>query len=254
MRHGNADQVEPTATDADELTAERELLTLPVREHSEHDAVIEHTVLAERVSTVWRVLRGMGVSDDDVAQAVRISFDQACNALQVQQHSAGSVATAADVPLERVVDPLLAAAFLAARAAWRPLTTQSSDAAESAVSYQGELRVLGLLGTLDEPKRVCLLLADMEQYSSPEIAALTGMRLDVVYDELRKARKTLDRARKRNDETGATRDAEVEGRELLALARTRFSPPTATLASLCDALCARFGTWVAGPRDPGTAA
>jgi hypothetical protein len=89
-------------------------------------------------------------------------------------------------------------------------------------------------------KRSCLLLADMEQLSSPEIAALTGLRLDVVYDELRKARKAFERARKRYDQAGATIDAETDVRELLAVARAHFTPSPASLDGLCAELSERF--------------
>jgi hypothetical protein len=80
----------------------------------------------------------------------------------------------------------------------------------------------------------------MELFSSPEIAALTGLRLDIVYEELRKARKAFERARKRYDEAGATVDAERDVRQLLALAHARFSPAGPSLDSLCDELSERF--------------
>jgi DNA-directed RNA polymerase specialized sigma24 family protein len=191
--------------------------------HADRDDQAADAQLEHAVCTIWRMLRGMGVSADDVPAATR-----ACFASAREQLAVGASMPEPEPGLEGVVDPLLAAAFRAASAQW---TRHVENAAESSVRYQGELLVLGLLCVLDETKRVCLLLADMEQLSTPEIAALTGLRLDVVYDELRKARKAFARARK-----GATSDAEADARELLTLARTRFSPEPAVLAGVCSGL------------------
>lgn len=261
MRHGNGqsradrnDRPRPITDDL-ELTAERELLP--------RGAIAEHGGLAERVGTIWRVLRGMGISDEDVMQSTRVSFDHAFQQLSLAAGQAKAApSTLAGLPIERVIDPLLVAAYRAASSEWRPLVHKSEDdeISASSVRFQGELLVLGLLGTLDEVKRSCLLLADMELFSSPEIAALTGLRLDVVYDELRKARKAFERARKRYDQAGATIDAESDTRELLALARARFSPAPGSLESLCSELSERFeaaALRVGGPHpdpDPDSAA
>lgn len=241
MRHGNgpsrSDQTDQASLSEGEVTAERAVLPASA-------------ALEARISSIWRVLRGMGVAVDDVAQATRLSFERAFEQLAADVQS--------EVAIEGmpIVDPLIAAAYRAAHTHWRPLTNDADevDAGSSSVRNQGELLVLDLLGTLDEPKRICLLLADMEAWSSPEIAALTGLRLDVVYDELRKARKAFARARKRYDQPGATRDSEADARELLVVARERFSPGQAALISLRDELCARHGALIPGPPEPGSAA
>lgn len=196
--------------------------------------------LPELLSVIWRMLRGMGLADDEVMRATRLSFDQAL----ATEAQGSAPSTLGDLPLEHVIQPLLIAAYRAACAHWRPLThghaPEAGEISASSVRFQGELLVLGLLGTLDEAKRSCLLLADIELLSSPEIAALTGLRLDRVYDELRKARKAFERARKRYDQAGATIDAESDARQLLAAARAHFSPSQASLASLCAELSERY--------------
>jgi hypothetical protein len=187
--------------------------------------------LGEHIATIWRLLRAMEVSPDHTPLACVKAFERiACNALVVPCENA-----AFGIPIERVVDPLLAAAFRSARRHWQALLP-ADEAGASSVRNQGELLLFGLLGSMDEPKRVILLLADMEQLSSPEIAALMGLRLDVVYEELRKARKAFVRARKRFENAGATGDAETEARELLALARTRFSPDSAAQRAVSQQL------------------
>ena len=241
MRHGNgpsrSDQTDQASQSEGEVTAERAVFPA-------------YAAFEARISSMWRVLRGMGVAVDDVAHATRLSFERAFEQLASNVQSEGAIE---DMP---IVDPLIAAAYRAAHAHWRPRTNDAdeADAGSSSVRNQGELLVLDLLGTLDEPKRICLLLADMEAWSSPEIAALTGLRLDVVYDELRKARKAFVRARKRYDQPGATRDSEGDARELLEVARERFSPSQAALISLRDELCARHGALIPCPPDPGSAA
>jgi|GEM_PF-5011025 len=253
MRHGNGQsRADQPASDHDrEVTAERELLPQPTSDYAPSDR--RHGLLGELVGAIWRVLRGMGIADEDVAQATRVSFDHAFAELATQAQPASTV------PIDRVIDPLFVAAYRAACAEWRPLhsATEEDEISGSSVRFQGEVLVLGLLGALDEVKRSCLLLADMELLSSPEIAALTGLRLDVVYDELRKARKTFERARKRYDQAGATIDAETDVRELLALARVRFSPAAGALDGLCGELAERFESSalrIGSPHDPESAA
>ncbi|HTU63749.1 MAG TPA: hypothetical protein VMF89_35035 [Polyangiales bacterium] len=252
MRHGNGQsRADHAASDHDrEVTAERELLQ-PTSDFAPSEK--RHGLLGELVSAIWRVLRGMGIADEGVMQATRASFDHAFAELDSQAQTANT--TLAGLPIAHVIDPLYVAAYRAASADWRPLlqAAEEEEISGSSVRFQGEVLVLGLLGALDEVKRSCLLLADMELLSSPEIAALTGLRLDVVYDELRKARKTFERARKRYDQAGATIDAETDVRELLALARVRFSPAPAALDGLCDELSERFEASVlriGTPHDP----
>lgn len=191
-----------------------------MRNGSENEQRREDAALHEQVATIWRLLRSMEVSADAAAECCVSVFRAASSVGPARAEEA-----IGGIPVDRVVDPLLAAAFREARLHWLSLRQNpEKDAGASSVRKQGELLLLGLLGCLDEPKRVILLLADMEQLSSPEIAALMGLQLDVVYEELRKARKAFVRARKRIERVGATGDAETEARELLALARARFSP------------------------------
>lgn len=250
MRHGNGqsrvDRSDRASSDsAREVTGEQPVLPQSMLAPAGH-----HARLGELIGSIYRVLRGMGIADDDAVRATRASFDHAFAELGSRaQHEP---TTLGGLPIEHVIDPLFVAAYRAACAEWRPLrhASEQEEISGSSVRFQGELLVLGLLGTLDEVKRSCLLLADMEQLSSPEIAALTGLRLDVVYDELRKARKAFERARKRYDQAGATSDAERDTRELLSLAKARFSPAPATLDALCNELAQRFESLALRVGDP----
>jgi hypothetical protein len=203
------------------IAARAQAENLTRREHDQPASGALH----EQIATIWRLLRSMEVSPEDAAHCCIRAFERAYMRTRASVAHMAAEEAIGGIPIDRVVDPLLAAAFREARSQWLSLLQNpKKDVGASSVRKQGELLVLGLLGCLDEPRRVILLLADMEQLSSPEIAALMGLRLDVVYEELRKARKAFVRARKRLERVGATGDAETQARELLALARTRFSP------------------------------
>lgn len=193
------------------------------------------------VTTIWRLLRGMGVPADDVGEATLLSFKRALaqRAREPDTAHRASDHTFDGVPLAHVVDPTLAAAYREARDQWQPMLEQPAGAASgSTIRFHAEMLVLELLGSLDEPKRAGLLLADMEGFSTPEIAALTGERLDLVYEDLHRARKAFARALGRHERSQASVAPETQARQLLDLSRTRFSPDAMALAALRDALSA----------------
>jgi DNA-directed RNA polymerase specialized sigma24 family protein len=188
----------------------------------------------------------MGVDAEAVSDATVVSLRQALEQCTGQTQPVLSVSceTLDGIALERVVSPLLAAACRAAREQWQAQQTGTGSAtASSAVRSQGEMLALELLADLDEMKRLSVLLADMEGFSTPEIAAVTEVRLDVVYEELRKARKALARALGRHDSRQeshpACGDPETQARELLEHARSCFTPDTTSLAAVIAALSAR---------------
>jgi RNA polymerase sigma-70 factor (ECF subfamily) len=61
------------------------------------------------------------------------------------------------------------------------------------------LRLLArLLAELDEGKREVLILADLEQFTAPEIAELLGLSVNTVYSRLRAARQLFNEATARH--------------------------------------------------------
>jgi RNA polymerase sigma-70 factor, ECF subfamily len=61
-------------------------------------------------------------------------------------------------------------------------------------SYREGTRLLReVLDGLDEKKREVLVLADLEEFSSPEIAKILGIGLNTVYSRLRLAREEFER-------------------------------------------------------------
>jgi RNA polymerase sigma-70 factor (ECF subfamily) len=152
-------------------------------------------VYSANVDFVWRVLRGMGVSDpliDDAAQDVfvvvhrrlaefdgrfavktwlfEIAYRIACDYRRKGRRLAGHG------PLEEDV---------------RDRAPSPSDSAEGSES----LRFLeGLLDRMDDEKRAVLVLSGIEGMTAPEIAAVTATPLNTVYTRLRRARAELSDA------------------------------------------------------------
>jgi RNA polymerase sigma-70 factor, ECF subfamily len=150
-------------------------------------------VYGQNVQFVWRVLRGMGVSDALVEDAVQDVFVVVHRRL-AQFDGRHAIRTW-----------LFAIAYRVAREHMRrarrvrqqePLEHQLRDAApmpdESAERSQA-LRVLSeLLDRLDDEKRAVLVLTDIEGMTAQEIAAATGVGLNTVYTRLRRARLALN--------------------------------------------------------------
>jgi RNA polymerase sigma-70 factor (ECF subfamily) len=146
---------------------------------------------------VWRVLRGMGVSDATIEDAVQdvfmvvhrrlaefdglgslktwlfqIAYRTAC-AYRRKQRRAGD-----HEPFDDRVE-----------ARTRPPTP-----AEEAERRETMSLVADLLDGLADEKRAVLVLADIEEMTAPEIAVVTGTPLNTVYTRLRRARTELSQA------------------------------------------------------------
>ena len=152
-------------------------------------------VYAQHASFVWRVLRGMGVGDaiiEDAVQDVFIVVHRRLGAFD-GRHSvktwlfeiAYRIACEYRRKLKRV-------------AGHEPLDEHLHDGGPSPAeaAERGEaLRLLeGLLDQLDDEKRAVLVLAEIEEMTAPEIAAVTQIPLNTVYTRLRRARIQLNEA------------------------------------------------------------
>jgi RNA polymerase sigma-70 factor, ECF subfamily len=147
------------------------------------------------VRFVWRVLRGMGVSDahvDDAVQDVFIVVHRRLSEFD-GRHSIKSwlFAIALRVAHEhrRKIKRL---------GSHEPVDERLSDARpgpDEAAEQLQALRVLeALLDQLDDEKRAILVLSEMEGMTVPEIAAVTGIPLNTAYTRLRRARLQLNDA------------------------------------------------------------
>jgi RNA polymerase sigma-70 factor (ECF subfamily) len=146
-------------------------------------------VYAEHARFIWRVLRGMGVPDAAIEDAVQevfivvhrrlpefdgrhalrtwlfaIAYRIACD--QRRKHKRTSA-------LEPISDSVVDAA---------PSPDERAERSQ-------RLRVLSdALDTLDDEKRALIVLAEIEELTVPEIAALTETSINTVYTRLRRAR------------------------------------------------------------------
>jgi RNA polymerase sigma-70 factor, ECF subfamily len=157
-------------------------------------AVFEQVYL-DHAAFVWRVLRGMGVSEALVEDAVQDVFMVVHRRL-VEFDGRGSVKTW-----------LFQIAYRTAcgyrrkvrRTGGHEPFEDSVDARTASPAEQAERRetlsvVAGLLDGLDDDKRAVLVLADIEEMTAPEIAVVTGTPLNTVYTRLRRARSELSQA------------------------------------------------------------
>jgi RNA polymerase sigma-70 factor, ECF subfamily len=167
----------------DSRSTEGEVLVSAV-ERRDFDAIY-----AAHVAFVVRVLRGMGVSQSLAGDAAQDVFMVVHRRLPEFDH-------------RRPVRAWLFA--IAYRVAWdyrrksrrtrdhEPLDERLRDGAptpEERAEREEAQRTLGeVLDQLDDEKRVLLVLAEIEELTVPEIAALTGIGLNTIYTRLRRAR------------------------------------------------------------------
>jgi RNA polymerase sigma-70 factor (ECF subfamily) len=151
-------------------------------------------VYTQHVGFVWRSLRGMGVPDEAVEDAVQEVFVVVHRRLGDfdGRHSIRTwlFAIAYRVACEQ-------RRRLRRMRGQEPLEIQLRDSAptphESAERSEQLRVVAGLLDGLDDEKRAVIVLADIEGMSAPEIAEATGVALNTVYTRLRRARLQLNK-------------------------------------------------------------
>jgi len=153
-------------------------------------------VYAEHARFVWRVLRGMGVRESGIDDAVQdvfivvhrrlhefdgqhalstwlfaIAYRVACDHRRKHKRLSTHDALEDDAPEHVAGD-----------------TPSPADNAEQAQ----RLRALHeALDSLDDEKRALIVLAELEEQTVPQIAALTGISVNTVYTRLRRARLEL---------------------------------------------------------------
>jgi len=144
---------------------------------------------------VWRVLRGMGVSDSMVEDAVQDVFMVVQRRLDAFDHQA-SIKTWLFEIAYRVACNYRRKAKRTLQ--HQPLDYQMRDRSPNpsdSVEIRQALRLLEeLLDGLDDDKRAVLILAEIEQMTVPEIAKVTGSNLNTVYSKLRRARLQINQA------------------------------------------------------------
>jgi len=157
--------------------------------------IVFDQVYADHAPFVWRVLRGMGVSEPLVEDAMQDVFMVVHRRLG-EFDGLGSVKTW-----------LFQIAYRTACSYRRKLRragdhepfddrheARTRSPAEEAEQREALSLLAGLLDGLDDDKRAVLVLADIEEMTAPEIAVITGTPLNTVYSRLRRARNELNHA------------------------------------------------------------
>jgi RNA polymerase sigma-70 factor (ECF subfamily) len=150
---------------------------------------------------VWRVLRGMGIREAGIDDAVQdvfvvvhrrlpefdgkhalstwlfaIAYRVACDHRRKHRRASST-------------DPLDEAAELSQLA-----HSEAPSPAESAEQAQRLRALYDALDALDDEKRALIVLAELEEQTVPQIAAITGASVNTVYTRLRRARLELQAA------------------------------------------------------------
>lgn len=152
-------------------------------------------VYEEYFDFVWRTLRRLGVQDahlDDAVQDVfivvyrRLSDFRGHSSLKTwlfgivlrvaRTHRRTAVRRGAELLGDREPD------------------CTAPGPAEATEHAQGRELLRRILDGLDEQKRVVFVLAELEQMSTPEIAAALGVNVNTVYSRLRAARRDFEAA------------------------------------------------------------
>lgn len=168
----------------------------PVRSASHERAPSFDEVYGAHARFVWRVLRGMGVREagiDDAVQDVFIvvhrrlpEFDGQCAlstwlfaiAYRVAcDHRRKHKRSSAHDPIEE--------------GSYAPASGDVPSPADSAEQAQRLRALHDALDALDDEKRALIVLAELEEQTVPQIAALTGTSVNTVYTRLRRARLEL---------------------------------------------------------------
>ncbi len=151
-------------------------------------------VYARNVGFVWRVLRGMGVSDALVEDAVQDAFVVVYRRLG-EFDGRFSIKTWLFAIAYRIASDYRRKIK---RTSHEPLSEGLQDRApspaETAEQSEGLRLFEELLDALEDNQRVVLILADIEEMTAPEIAVITATPLNTVYSRLRRARAQLSQA------------------------------------------------------------
>lgn len=163
---------------------------------------------AEHLDVVWRSLRGLGVGEANVEDAVQDVF--------LVVHRRLDSFEARSSFRTWLYSIVLHVARNHRRREHRKGGCASLDAApeiadnapgphEEASAAEALRQLARLLEGLDEAKRDVFVLAELEELSAPEIAETLGINVNTVYSRLRAARQAVEAAAARESEPGEGR-------------------------------------------------
>lgn len=152
-------------------------------------------VYKDHAPFVWRVLRRMGLGDDEVEDAFQEVFLVVHRKLDGFEHRA-----ALRTWLYRIT--VRCAAHRRRRARKAPAAAAPEPAIEAAqadelASREARAELDEILDTLDDPRRAVFVLYELEELTLAEVAATVGSPLQTVYSRLQSARAAFEAEVKR---------------------------------------------------------
>jgi RNA polymerase sigma-70 factor (ECF subfamily) len=156
----------------------------------------------EHVDFVWRALRSLGVRDHAVEDAVQDVFLVVHRRLAEFEHRSTLRTWIFGVAMRVAHDHRRREAR---KGGLSPLDVEIVDRAprpdERAAQAEALREVAELLDSLDPEKRAIFVLAELEQWTAPEIAEALSINLNTVYSRIRAARRDFEDAyARRRDE------------------------------------------------------
>ncbi len=161
---------------------------------SARPAVDFERIYAEEVKFVWRVLRVFGLSADvadDATQDVFVVVHR-----RFAEFDGGAVRPWLFTIARGVARNHLRSTTRAERRR-APTPGFATDPHASLVERERLQLAFDILAELDEDKRTAFLLMDVEGFSAPEVAELTGTNVNTVYARRRSARIAFEAALRR---------------------------------------------------------
>jgi RNA polymerase sigma-70 factor (ECF subfamily) len=152
-------------------------------------------VYAQQVRFVWRVLRGMGVSDVLVEDAVQDVFVVVHRRLHEFDGRFSIKTWLFQIAYRVACDYRRKGKRSATHESMDETLRDSAPSPADNAERDEALRVVEkLLDALDDNQRIVVLLSEIEGMTAPEIASVMGAPLNTVYTWLRRARAQLSAA------------------------------------------------------------
>jgi RNA polymerase sigma-70 factor, ECF subfamily len=147
----------------------------------------------EHVDFVWRTLRRLGVPDAQLDDATQDVFLVVYRRLPEFEGRSSARTWLCGIALRVASAHRRAAARRPTVPLAEDVTDERARAAEDLTdATQAAAVVRAVLEELDEDRRAVFVLAELEEMTAPEIAAVLGVNLNTVYSRLRLARRDFE--------------------------------------------------------------
>ena len=155
-------------------------------------------VYDEHFDFVWRSVRRLGVPESAVDDAVQDVFVVVFRRLEDFEHRSTIKTWLFGIVLRVVRTHRRTAARKRTEPLPEVLASSGPDPQQQSERREAIDVLDAILDRMDEDKRAVFVMAELEQMTAPEIAEVTGTKLNTVYSRLRAARKAFEDGVKRH--------------------------------------------------------